>query len=78
MNRMVDDLVGPEPSNSAAPLPSTPPAQSLVSAHGDGPHETSYGVGHSTLTALDFVNQVRSWSPKGAVQDKPKPLSLAF
>lgn len=70
---MVDDLVGPEPSISAGPLPSTPPAQSLASAHGDGLHETSYGVGHTTLTALDFVNQVRSWSPREEVQDKPKP-----
>ncbi|KAL8764194.1 MAG: hypothetical protein Q9184_000163 [Pyrenodesmia sp. 2 TL-2023] len=73
MNRMVDDLVGPQPSISAALLSSTPPGQDLASTHGDGLPGTSYGVGHSTLTALDFVNQVRSWSPKEEVQDQPKP-----
>ncbi|KAI4194898.1 MAG: hypothetical protein LQ346_003589 [Caloplaca aetnensis] len=72
INRVVDDLVGPELSTNAALPPSTPPAQSLTSAHGDGLQETSYGVGNSTLTALDFVHQVRSWSPKREVPEKPK------
>ncbi len=72
LKRMVDDLVGPELSMNAASPSSTPPAQSLTSAHGDGLRGTSYGVGNSTLTALDFVHHVRSWSPKREVQEKPK------
>ncbi|KAL9014248.1 MAG: hypothetical protein Q9173_001090 [Seirophora scorigena] len=75
MNQMVDDLVGPEPGPSLSP-PSTPPAPTLASAQGDGPHETSYGAGSSTLTALDFVNQVRSWSPKAKKARLNPPASL--
>lgn len=75
MNPMVDNLVGPEPGSSVSPPPSTPPAPTVASAQGDGPHETSYGVGNSTLTALDFVNQVRSWSPKAKKSRRNPPAS---
>ncbi|KAL9021053.1 MAG: hypothetical protein Q9185_001721 [Variospora sp. 1 TL-2023] len=76
MNQMVDNLVGPEPGSSVSPPPSTLPAPSVASAQGDGPHETSYGVGNSTLTALHFVNQVRSWSRKAKKSrlNPPAPL----
>ncbi|KAL8719017.1 MAG: hypothetical protein Q9225_003918 [Loekoesia sp. 1 TL-2023] len=73
MNQMVDNLVGPDPSNNTVPPPSTPPAPTLASAQGDGANETSYGVVNSTLTALDFVNQVRSWSPKVQPSEAPNP-----
>lgn len=73
MNQMVDNLVGPEPSNNTVLPPPTPPAPTLTSAQGDGANETSYGVGNSTLTALDFVNQVRSWSPKVQPPEAPNP-----
>ncbi|KAL8989632.1 MAG: hypothetical protein Q9177_001524 [Variospora cf. flavescens] len=75
MNQMVDNLVGPEPVSSVSPPPSTLPAPTVASAQGDGPHETSYGVGNSTLTALDFVNQVRSWSPKAKKSRRNPPAS---
>ena len=73
MNHMVDNLVGPEPSNGIIPPQSTPPAPSLASARGNGVNETSYVIGSSTLTALNFVNQVRSWSPKVPSQEVPNP-----
>ncbi|KAL8935816.1 MAG: hypothetical protein Q9211_004496 [Gyalolechia sp. 1 TL-2023] len=74
LNQMVDDLVGPERVDEAAPSPSSrPPTSTSVSAVGNGPNETSYGVGHSTLTALDFVNRVRSWSPQSPPQEAPNP-----
>ncbi|KAL8830698.1 MAG: hypothetical protein Q9170_005626, partial [Blastenia crenularia] len=73
MNQMVDDLVGPEPSNNTAPLLSTPPAPTLPSALENGANETSYGVGNSTLIALDSVNRIRSWSPKTEPQGIPNP-----
>ncbi|KAL8736974.1 MAG: hypothetical protein Q9181_002142 [Wetmoreana brouardii] len=64
MNQMVDNLVGPERSADAV-HPSTPIAATRSSARGaDGVNETSYGIGETTLSALNFVNQVRSWSPK--------------
>lgn len=73
MNQMVDNLVGPGRGTSAASPPSSPPVPTLPSCQGDGPHETSYGVGNSMLTALDFVNQVRSWSPETKPKETPKP-----
>ncbi|KAL9006933.1 MAG: hypothetical protein Q9188_000309 [Gyalolechia gomerana] len=74
MNQMVDDLVGPERADETTSPPSCrPPASTLASALGNGAEETSYGVGHSTLTALDFVNRVRSWSPKSPIQEAPNP-----
>ncbi|KAL8942095.1 MAG: hypothetical protein Q9216_001861 [Gyalolechia sp. 2 TL-2023] len=74
MNQMVDDLVGPNRVVEADPFPShRPPTSTLASALENGANETSYGVGHSTLTALDFVNRVRSWSPKSPTQDAPNP-----
>ncbi|KAL8701445.1 MAG: hypothetical protein Q9201_004897 [Fulgogasparrea decipioides] len=75
MNQMVDNLVGPERSADAV-HPSTPIAASRTSTRGaNGVNETSFGVGETTLTALNFVNQVRSWSPKGPAQEVLK-LSL--
>ncbi|KAL8971827.1 MAG: hypothetical protein Q9183_000854 [Haloplaca sp. 2 TL-2023] len=64
MNQMVDDLVGPERSNGSSHPSSKPTAPSGTSAPvSAGANDTSYPAGDSTitaLTALDFVNQIRS------------------
>lgn len=74
MNQMVDDLVGPERDDNDASSPSGRPlASTLASVPGHLANETSYGIGHSTLTALDFVNRVRSWSPKSPPLEAPNP-----
>ncbi|KAL9601723.1 MAG: hypothetical protein Q9219_002334 [cf. Caloplaca sp. 3 TL-2023] len=73
MNQMVDDLVSPERSNESLPHPSTPPMSTFASIRADGGNETNYGVGISTLTALNQVNQARSWFTSTQTQDVPNP-----
>ncbi|KAI4254068.1 MAG: hypothetical protein LQ352_003314 [Teloschistes flavicans] len=74
MNQMVDDLVDHDPSNDHAPS-SRPTAPNGSSARRvDGATNTSYGVGDSTLTALEIANQMRSWSPERQVPEAPRPI----
>ncbi|KAL8734850.1 MAG: hypothetical protein Q9166_001202 [cf. Caloplaca sp. 2 TL-2023] len=63
-NQAVGDVTSPEPSNEAEPSPTIPVA-SNPSARADGGNETSYGVGESTLTAMNTWHQGRLWSMKG-------------
>ncbi|KAL8634036.1 hypothetical protein Q9189_000282 [Teloschistes chrysophthalmus] len=75
MNQMVDDLVDQDLSNDPAP-PSThaaPAGPAAAAAWMNGANETSYGVGESTLTTMDIVNQMRQ-APAAA----PRPVLLSI
>ncbi|KAL8642073.1 MAG: hypothetical protein Q9228_001210 [Teloschistes exilis] len=73
MNQMVDDLVDHDLSNDPAPRSTYAAPNGPAAPWMDGANETSYGVGDSTLTAMDIVNQIRSWSPKRQQAPKAAP-----
>ena len=76
VHQRMDNLVEPEIADKMEDQIPTTPVQtsSKPVANATTTTDSTYNIGNSTLTAMDFVNRIRSQSPGGQAQGSPKPL----